>query len=227
MPNADSNAVTLVLFCRRPGRGSGKRRLARELGESTALAISEHLLATALEDAAAWPGSRIIAPSEPADAEWARALPVAFDRILPQHGVGLGERLSGVDRELRAEGHARILYIGSDAPVLEQADYDEARQSLATHDVVLGPALDGGVTCLGSRRPWPSLAQLPWETGLLHDALKSACERSGLSVQNIRLRYDIDVSADLRRLCADLATDWRPARRALYQSLCSLGYCDS
>lgn len=227
MPNADPNAVTLVLFCRRPGPGSGKRRLARELGESTALAISEHLLATALEDAAAWPASRIIAPSEPGDAAWARSLPVAFDRIVPQHGGSLGDRLSGVDRALRAEGYSQLLYIGSDAPVLAPGDYDDARRSLATHDVVLGPALDGGVTCLGSRKPWPSLAQLPWETALLHGALQSACERAGLSVRNIQPRYDIDVPADLQRLCADLATDRRPARRALYQALCSLGYCDS
>ncbi len=227
MPNSIANTVTLVVFCRRPALGFGKRRLARELGETTTLKISELLLATTLEDAASWPGGRIIAPAEPSDEGWARSLPVAFDAVVLQPSGNLGDRLAGVDQVLRGQGHTQLLYIGSDAPVLRPADYQAARASLATHDVVLGPALDGGVTCLGSRQPWPSLTNLPWGSGQLHDALQSACQRSGMTVQNLEPRYDIDVPADLGRLCADLATDRRPARRALYQSVRSLGYCDT
>lgn len=70
MPHAPADAITLVVFCRCPTPGSGKRRLARELGETTTVLISELLLATALEDAAAWPGCRIIAPAEPLDEGW-------------------------------------------------------------------------------------------------------------------------------------------------------------
>ncbi len=227
MPNSIANAVTLVVFCRRPAPGFGKRRLARELGETTTLKISELLLETTLEDAATWPGGRIIAPAEPGDEDWARSLPLDFDDVVLQPNGNLGDRLSGVDEALRRQGHRRLLYIGSDAPVLTPADYLAARASLATHDVVLGPAQDGGVTCLGSRQPWPSLTNLPWSSELLHEALQSVCQRSGMTVRNLEPRYDIDVPADLGRLCADLATDLRPARRALYQALRGLGYCDS
>ena len=59
----------------------------------------------------------------------------------------------------------------------------------------------------------------------LHTALQLLCEGSGLTVRNLAPRYDVDVPADLTRLCGDLATDARPARRALYRALCSLGYC--
>jgi glycosyltransferase A (GT-A) superfamily protein (DUF2064 family) len=152
---------------------------------------------------------------------------VEFAAVVLQPSGSLGDRLAGVDQALRSQGHTRLLYIGSDAPALVPADYQEARAALATHDVVLGPALDGGVTCLGSRLPWPSLSKLPWESARLHSALQSACERSGMTVRNITPRYDIDVPADLHRLCADLATDRRPARRDLYQALRGLGYCDS
>jgi glycosyltransferase A (GT-A) superfamily protein (DUF2064 family) len=225
VPNSAADPVTLVVFCRRPAPGSGKRRLARELGETTTLMICELLLATTLEDAAAWPGGRIIAPAEPGDEAWARSLPLDFDQVVLQPNGNLGDRLSAVDRVLRAAGHSRLLYIGSDAPLLAPTDYRAARASLATHDVVLGPALDGGVTCLGSRQPWPPLQELPWGRELLHDALRSACQRSGMTVQDLEPRYDIDVPADLGRLCTDLATDGRPARRVLYEALRGLGYC--
>jgi len=225
VPKPPANSVSLVLFCRRPVPGSGKRRLARELGDSATFMLSELLLATALEDAAGWPGNRIIAPADPGDEGWARALPLAFDAVVLQPNGNLGDRLSGVDRALRRQGHTRILYIGSDAPVLGPADYQAARVGLATHDAVLGPAVDGGVTCLGSRVPWPTLAHLPWSSERLHGTLDSACRDAGMSVCTLEPRYDIDTPADLQRLCADLATDWRPARRVLYRALCGLGYC--
>ena len=227
MVTASSEAITLVVFCRRPALGSGKRRLAGVLGEVTTLMISELLLATTLEDVAAWPGRRVIAPAEPGDELWARSLPIPLHEVVPQPAGNLGVRLAGVDRVLRDRGHRHLLYIGSDAPVLAAADYQAACDALTTHDVVLGPALDGGVTCLGSRQPWPDLASLPWSSTELHATLQSRCERAGLTVRNLTTRYDVDVPADLARLCADLADDTRPARRALYQALRSLGYCDS
>lgn len=225
MTHDPSPATTLVAFCRRPAPGVGKRRLARELGEATALTISQLLLATTLEDLVAWPGRRVLAPAEQADEAWARSLHPGLDAVVAQPAGNLGDRLGGVDRLLRARGHTHVLYIGSDAPVLGAADYGEAVRALTTHDVVLGPALDGGVTCMGSRCAWPRLESLPWSSEHLHAALQACCESAGRSVRNLAPRYDVDVPADLHRLCADLATDARPARRTLYRALATLGYC--
>jgi glycosyltransferase A (GT-A) superfamily protein (DUF2064 family) len=225
MPEPHSRSATLVVFCRRPQRGIGKRRLAREVGEAKAFTISELLLAAALEDAAGWPGPRVIAPSEGADAAWAQGLHVPRADVVVQPEGNLGARLAAVDRDLRARGHSRLVYIGSDAPVLGSGDYRLAREALDTHDVVLGPALDGGVTCMGSRLPWPPLVDLPWSSEHLHAALEAACRAGDLTVRHLPPRYDVDVAADLRRLAVDLKDDTRPARRALYRALTSLGYC--
>lgn len=225
MNQAPPEAITLVAFCRRPAPGVGKRRLATELGEAATLTISQLLLATTLEDLAAWPGLRVVAPAERADEAWARSLPVRLDDVVAQPDGNLGARLGAVDRVLRERGHKQLIYIGSDAPVLAAADYRAAAGALATHDVVLGPALDGGVTYMGSRRAWPDLTALPWSGERLHAALQACCEAGGLTVRNLGTRYDVDVADDLRRLGADLAADARPARRALYRALASLGYC--
>jgi len=225
MLHPPAKAMTLVAFCRRPAPGVGKRRLAAELGDEATLALSELMLATTLEDLAAWEGRRVVSPAEPVDEQWARSLPVRLDDVVPQPGGNLGERLAAVDRALRQRGHTRLLYIGSDAPVLAAADYALAAAALLTDDVVLGPALDGGVTYMGSRRAWPDLSRLPWSGDQLHAALQASCESAGLSVRNLAPRYDVDVPGDLNRLCPDLAFDARPARRALYRALASLGYC--
>ena len=224
MSSDTRDPATLVVFCRRPAPGIGKQRLAGVLGRSAAYTISELLLGTTLEDLVAWPGPRVIAPADEHDVAWASALAVPELVVVPQSAGNLGVRLAGVDRLLRSAGHARLLYIGSDAPVLTLDDYQRARDALAAHDVVLAPAIDGGVTCMGGRRPWPRLDDLPWSGTTLHAALDERCRTAGLTVHTLPMRYDVDVPDDLCRLCGDLTADERPARQALYRTLCGLGY---
>jgi rSAM/selenodomain-associated transferase 1 len=206
---------TLVVFCRRPAAGVGKRRIAASLGDAETLELARLLLATTLEDSAAWPGPVIVAPSAATDAAWAAELSPAGAEVIPQSGGNLGQRINAVDRAARADGHSKLLFIGSDAPVLNESDFRGARAALEHADVVLGPAADGGVTAMGSTLPWPDLQSLPWSTPQLGAALERLCRESGRTIARLEPRYDIDHVADLERLSADLAADRRPARRAL------------
>jgi len=207
--------VTLVVFCRRPLRGVGKRRIARDLGGTATLELARHLLETTLEDARSWPGPVIIAPSHADHTSWAAGLLPGRIDIVPQYGGNLGERINGVDQAVRAAGHTRVMFIGSDAPVLTPDYFERARAALSGADVVLGPADDGGVTLMAANGPWPDLAPLPWSTAGLARELESKCVDHGLTVRLLDRRYDVDVAADLERLTHDLARDGRPARRAL------------
>jgi uncharacterized protein len=214
--------AVLVVFCRRPALGSGKQRLARRLGATGALAIAGALLECALEDAAAWPGELVLAPESAANAEWARRLLTRTCRVQPQPSGNLGERVNGVDRALRALGHARLLFIGSDAPSLTLPGLLAAEAALGQSDAVLAPALDGGVTVMGGRVAWPELAALPWSEPTLGAALEACCRRAGLSVAKVPGSYDVDEPDDLPAARAALALDARPARRALHGLLASL-----
>jgi len=213
--------ATLVVFCRRPAPGVGKQRLAAHAGTAFAFELSRHLLAAALEDAAGWPGPVALAPACAADHGWAAQLLERETLVVPQPEGNLGERLAAVDRELRARGHERLLYIGSDAPALDAPWYARARQALEGADVVLGPAADGGVTLMGARVPWPELTDLPWSTPALGDALEARCRKQGLSIVLLPRRCDVDDVASLAQLRTDLAGDARPARRALRHWLAS------
>jgi rSAM/selenodomain-associated transferase 1 len=224
MSQLSQQPAALVIFCRRPAPGIGKQRLAAEIGSAPAAAIAALLLDTALEDAARWPGPVVLAPAAAEDADWATTLLERPAQVIAQAGGNLGERLQAIDRRVRAEHPAAVIFIGSDAPVLDEKDYSAARSALLQQDVVLAPALDGGVTLMGARCAWPALDGLPWSSDQLHAALRSHCLAQGLGVTDLPMTYDVDVAHDLRRLGTDLRNDQRPARRNLYRKLCSLGY---
>ncbi|WP_210395367.1 TIGR04282 family arsenosugar biosynthesis glycosyltransferase [Motiliproteus sediminis] len=211
----DQNS-TLVLVCKRPLQGQGKQRLAATLGTAVAQRIAEALLACALEDAEVWPGDVVVAPSTPEDAAWAAGLLARDCQIIPQSSGNLGQRLQQLDQHLRRQQHERILYIGSDAPILSPLHFKAAQQQLARTEVVLSAAEDGGVVLMGASRPWPPLADLPWSCDNLGDSLRQRCVSAGLSCGYIAPGYDIDVERDLYRLVRDLQQDSRPARADLY-----------
>lgn len=207
--------ITLVVVCRRPVEGVGKRRIAAALGDARTLELARYLLATALEDAEDWPGPIVISPANTADMAWAADLMPGCADIIPQAEGNLGERINAVDSAARDQGHERLLYIGSDAPALTPGDYEFARNALMHADVVLGMAEDGGVSLMGAAQPWPDLTTLPWSTERLGDALEVACRAAGLTVASFEAGYDIDHAIDLERLSIDLDNDSRPARQAL------------
>jgi rSAM/selenodomain-associated transferase 2 len=204
----------LVLFCKRPRLGVGKQRIARQLGAERALAVSELLLATALEDLAEWHGRVVIAPAAAGDTDWAQQL-LPGAAAVPQGTGNLGQRINHVDSALRAAGARRILYIGIDAPDLNAGLLAAAADALHSHDSVLVPAEDGGVTLLGSARAWPALSTLPWETNELGAALEQCCRRVGWEVCNLGQGRDIDTWQDLRNALPVLRQDARPGRQAL------------
>lgn len=210
--------AALVLVCKRPAPGVGKQRLAARLGPEIAYQIAEALLACTLEDVIAWPGKVVIAPANAQDCAWAANL---FKQtrpevqILSQTGGNLGQRLNALDHTLRAHGLNQLIYIGSDAPDIGLADFATVSKMLSDFDSVLKPTLDGGVSIMASRKPWPDLADLPWSTSRLGDQLSMLCQQSGHSVASLPEGFDVDELEDLSYLVMKLAQDQRPARRSL------------
>jgi len=219
MPQSQSaphrTSTALVLFCRRPAHGIGKQRLARALGTARALAIATALLDCALEDLAAWPGAPVISPACQEDLAWAEGLIDRPKWLLPQPEGNLGQRLRHVDAETRRLGFDRVLFIGSDAPSLQPDNLIAAGDALADADVVLIPAVDGGVALMGSRIPWPDLAGLPWSEATLAEALEQECRANDRSVIRLAASYDVDEVSDLARAEEALRDDARPARERL------------
>jgi glycosyltransferase A (GT-A) superfamily protein (DUF2064 family) len=91
----------------------------------------------------------------------------------------------------------RWIAIGSDCPDLTANDVESAWNHLATADVVLGPAWDGGYWLIGLRSPHPELFQgIPWGgPDVLASTLRQTLA-SGLTVAQLRRLGDVDTHAD-------------------------------
>lgn len=216
--------MALVLVCKRPLLGVGKQRLAASLGLERAQQIAQALLACALEDARNWNGPVVIAPASEVDYEWAMTLLPSSMKvwIQPQTVGNLGQRLNDLDSRLRAQGWKPLVYIGSDAPSLTQADYTTCHAALQHHDTVLVPSRDGGVALMASCCPWPLLTDLPWSSGQLGAALMDSCRSAGQSIAILEPRSDVDELEDCLQLIASLRNDGRPARRRLHALVCAI-----
>jgi len=72
------------------------------------------------------------------------------------------------------------MLIGADCPELRPEQIDEAEQLLTSHDLVLGPSVDGGYYLIGLKKVYPELfSEIKWgssavtsETVARADALK-------------------------------------------------------
>ncbi|WP_262892577.1 TIGR04282 family arsenosugar biosynthesis glycosyltransferase [Hymenobacter qilianensis] len=97
-----------------------------------------------------------------------------------------------------AVGATSVVIIGTDCPGLTTALLSQAFERLATHDVVVGPAADGGYYLLGMNTLHPALfQQKAWSTAsVLHDTLADAA-RLGLQVARLPTMHDVDTADDL------------------------------
>ncbi|MFT5881324.1 MAG: glycosyltransferase A (GT-A) superfamily protein (DUF2064 family) [Moritella sp.] len=109
----------------------------------------------------------------------------------------------------------RTLYIGSDTPCITLELLLQANAALQQVDVVLSHALDGGVTLMANRKPWPKLQALPWSSAQFAEELTAICRAASYTLQTVSAGYDIDTEEDLNFAYADLQNDQRPSRRAL------------
>ena len=117
-------------------------------------------------------------------------------------GVGLGDSLPGP-----AEPAAGAKVLERDSWAAAIVDGLTAAQ-LQTHDAVLGPALDGGYTLIGLRRPTAELFDsMVWSTPWVLDQTRRRLERARLSHALLQPLADIDEPGDLRHL----PSAWRTA----------------
>jgi hypothetical protein len=96
------------------------------------------------------------------------------------------------------------LFIGTDLPDLNSNDLRSAITSLQSHDLVLGPAEDGGYWLIGFspkllRRPhhWP-IEGIAWGTANVLEQTTAKTRQNQLSAALIAQRNDLDHLSDLR-----------------------------
>ncbi|MGE5391032.1 MAG: TIGR04282 family arsenosugar biosynthesis glycosyltransferase [Deltaproteobacteria bacterium] len=115
----------------------------------------------------------------------------------PQKGADLGERMANAAAEVLSR-YDGVILLGSDMPCLTPRLLQETDERLHDHDLVIGPADDGGYYLLGCKRVNKDLFQdIPWGTSeVLHHTLQ-ASEKHRQSVYTLAEQRDIDTWTDL------------------------------
>jgi uncharacterized protein len=189
----------LLVFAKAPRPGGVKTRLGAALGTDLAADLYRAMAEGVLARTRAAPCVRSVffAPRE-AEAEMAAWLP--HETLVPQDGADLGARMAAAFAWAFSVGATKVVLVGTDAPGLSDEHVRAALVVLDAHDVVLGPALDGGYYLVALRRPAPALFDgVAWGTADVLAQTVARAEAAGLAVAPLAPLGDVDELADLRR----------------------------
>ncbi|WP_066221625.1 TIGR04282 family arsenosugar biosynthesis glycosyltransferase [Formosa haliotis] len=185
----------LIIFTRNPELGKCKTRLAKTIGDQNALDIYNILLQHTAKIAAPVKADRYVFYSENIQNEdlWDTEL---FRKKL-QSGNTLGERMQHAFSDLFQNYYKKVIIIGSDILDLTTEMIDEAFNQLEHHDVVIGPAKDGGYYLLGMKTLAPHIFEnKAWGTEtVLQDTLKDLENKSVSLLEELN---DIDTFEDIK-----------------------------
>ena len=126
-------------------------------------------------------------------------------RVVTQNGHGLAAGLTSVFAHFAKEHQRPVIAFNSDSPHLPSLLLEEAFETLAVHDVVVGPTYDGGYYLVGAKASHPTLFSTEgMGTNSALERLLARTRDLGLSVDMAAPFYDIDVAEDLIRLAVEL-----------------------
>ncbi len=197
----------VCILARYPRRGEVKTRLAPALSEDETLACHERLVCQAVRSARALASAgeaRVELRTDAASPRAARAWLGVRDIAYRQQGEGdLGRRIELAFAEAFRRGAERVVVMGSDCPRLTAAHLRRALEALASADVVLGPAADGGYYLIALRRESAERSQsvlfsgVEWGTGTVLARTQQLADGAGLSCALLEELSDVDRPDDL------------------------------
>lgn len=199
------NDRCLAVFAKHWTPGFAKTRLANDLSDDAAAAIYKEFLAATLGRLRTVAAQRILVFAPPWErADFARLAPDW--QLVPQTEGDLGARLADFFSAQFAAGSRRIVVVGADSPDLPVEYVERAFETLAEHDVAIGPTDDGGYYLLGARDAAPPVfAGIAWGTGDVYGETRARLAAAQRSFDELPSWYDVDLRADLDRLTLEIA----------------------
>ncbi len=195
----------LVIMAKAPRPGSVKTRLAPSLSLEAVVAFYCCLLDDTLALARSLGDVEVAIMCPELDADELAHMAGSELSVVAQKGEGLAAGLTSVFAHFAEERQRRTIAFNSDSPHLPRSVLEDAFETLAAHDVVVGPTHDGGYYLVGAKTSYPTLfARDGMGTGSALERLLSRVRALELSLGLVAPFYDIDVSDDLTRLAEDL-----------------------
>ncbi|WP_026754966.1 TIGR04282 family arsenosugar biosynthesis glycosyltransferase [Sediminibacter sp. Hel_I_10] len=185
----------VIIFTRNPELGKCKTRLAKTIGDDAALKVYKHLLAHTAEVSKQVKADRFVFYSEAINVNdiWD---PAYFNKKR-QEGQDLGARMQHAFSELFQSGYEKVCIIGSDLLDIDADIINSAFEHLNTHDVVIGPAQDGGYYLLAMKTLYQEVFQnKEWGTETVRAETLKDLQNSNVFL--LKELNDIDTFEDMK-----------------------------
>lgn len=152
---SDTSENLLIIFVKNLIPGKVKTRLAKEIGIDGALDVYKYLVEYAYEITKDLDYAKAVFYSEYVEIEdtW----DTNEYKLFVQKGNDLGERMLNAFAHAFNKKFKKVVIIGSDCYELKPKHIEEAFEQLDHHDVVIGPATDGGYYLIGMNKLYPQL----------------------------------------------------------------------
>lgn len=195
----------LVIMAKAPKPGAVKTRLAPGLSPDTVTDFYCCLLDDTLALARSLSNVEVAIMCPSPDVDELKQLAGNETSIVAQRGEGLAAGLTSVFAHFAESGRRRTIAFNSDSPHLPRSVLETSFETLAAHDLVVGPTHDGGYYLVGAKASHPALfANDAMGTSSALEKLLSHARTLELSVGFAVPSYDIDVPDDLTRLAEEL-----------------------
>src|ERR1700751_2690312 len=195
----------LAIMAKAPRPGAVKTRLTPSLSPEAVTAFYCCLLDDTLALARSLGDVEVAIMCPDSDVNELAKLAGSAATVVAQKGEGLAAGLTSVFVHFAEHLQRRTIAFNSDSPHLPRRVLEEAFETLAAHDVVIGPTHDGGYYLVGAKSSYPALfARDGMGPSTSLERLLSRARTLGLSVGFADPFYDIDVPEDLTRLAAEL-----------------------
>ncbi|WP_299013346.1 TIGR04282 family arsenosugar biosynthesis glycosyltransferase [uncultured Polaribacter sp.] len=185
----------LLVFTRNPELGKAKTRLAKTVGDETALEIYKFLLERT---------RNISSEVKNADKAVYYSVKIRENDIWDastfqkhqQVGEDLGVRMLNAFKNGFNAGYQKVMIIGSDLYDLSSKNIEKAFEELDSNDVVIGPAEDGGYYLLGMNTLQENVFKnKDWGTATVRkETLTALIDKK---VKLLAFKNDIDIYEDI------------------------------
>lgn len=185
----------LIIFAKNPVWGKVKTRLAKTIGDAAAFDAYQQMLAHVRNVAMQVDCHRVVFYSDFVDEGDAWGRPVFSKEV--QSGADIGEKMHNALASTLAKGYEKVVLVGCDLLDLQVQHLKQAFRSLEFHDIVIGPADDGGYYLIGMKAPDPSLFfDKTWSHAKVLTNTLADIQKQGKSVQLVAQLSDIDDEND-------------------------------
>ena len=201
--------TAIGVFCKNPIPGKVKTRLGKTIGHDQAVEIYNLLVGHTQNILSQLKGRTSIYFffDPPGERESIQHWLGMHCKLVPQARGNLGDRMLSAFIYAQERDHDHCILIGTDCPDLNAGILEMACAKIKKHDVVLGPANDGGYYLIAAKQSHPSLFEdIEWSTDSVLSETIERIKAAGLTYSLLPALDDLDTEDDLQRHQATIDT---------------------